>query len=313
VRGRYGFADRELKGQLSFLLQRASGRGVRLSGYREYRDVGDEAEVSLLVNTLAAQEFASDYTDLYDTRGAALVAELGTLASARFQAEVGWEVQEALEVHARPASGAFDPTVPALSLREGRAALRATVPTRLVFGGFELSSRGELRVANWNATQGSETGTLLRGYVSARLERPVGTNRFALHTSAAAVGSRQLLPVQELVFLGGPVSGPGYDFHDFVGRAGVSQHLEWQRPVRFVPISLGRFGKVPSTATLAPFGHLIYTGRDATGRHRDGVYPSVGLGVIALFDVLRADVARGLRDGRWTFSIDFTRAFWGLL
>jgi len=311
--GRWGTADREGKGELSIGVQRASGRGVRLIGYRRYREAGDEAEMSLLMNTLAAQEFASDYTDPYDARGAGLVADLGVFGGTRFQAEAGWEQQEAVEVHARPANGRFEPTIPAMSLRETRLSLRATRPTRLAFAGFELSSQGELRAARWRADGGSEARTLLRGYLSARAEHPLGTSRLALYTSAAAVGSRQILPVQEMVFLGGPVTGPGYGFHDFVGRAGMSQRVEWRRPVRFVPISLGRFGKVPSTATLAPFGHVVYAGRDVTGRRRDGLYPSVGLGVIALFDLLRVDVARGLRGGRWSFSIDFARDFWGLL
>jgi hypothetical protein len=43
------------------------------------------------------------------------------------------------------------------------------------------------------------------------------------------------------------------------------------------------------------------------------VKPAVGLGAIGLFNLLRADVARGLRDGRWMFSVDVTRDFWRIL
>jgi hypothetical protein len=32
-----------------------------------------------------------------------------------------------------------------------------------------------------------------------------------------------------------------------------------------------------------------------------------------VFDVLRFDVARGLRNGRWTFSVDVGRDFWSVL
>jgi hypothetical protein len=35
--------------------------------------------------------------------------------------------------------------------------------------------------------------------------------------------------------------------------------------------------------------------------------------VIGLFDLVRLDVARGLRDGRWLFSLDVTRTFWGVM
>jgi hypothetical protein len=44
-----------------------------------------------------------------------------------------------------------------------------------------------------------------------------------------------------------------------------------------------------------------------------GWYPSVGVGVLMLYDLLRVDVARGLRDGRWTFGLDVSREFWGIL
>jgi len=44
-----------------------------------------------------------------------------------------------------------------------------------------------------------------------------------------------------------------------------------------------------------------------------GVYPSAGVGMLFFYDLLRADVARGLRQGSWRFSIDIDRAFWGIL
>jgi hypothetical protein len=44
-----------------------------------------------------------------------------------------------------------------------------------------------------------------------------------------------------------------------------------------------------------------------------GWHPSVGLAAIGLFDLVRIDVARGLRDGRWIFSMDMAREFWPVL
>jgi len=46
---------------------------------------------------------------------------------------------------------------------------------------------------------------------------------------------------------------------------------------------------------------------------RQGWYPALGVGTLVLFDLLRFDVARGLRDGRWTFSVDAARGFWPIL
>jgi hypothetical protein len=80
-------------------------------------------------------------------------------------------------------------------------------------------------------------------------------------------------------------------------------------------VPLGHFGKAPSTATLAPFAHAVYVTRlsPLSEQQRAGWYPAVGLGSLFFFDLLRVDAARGLRDGRWTFSLDVTRELWGIL
>jgi hypothetical protein len=84
--------------------------------------------------------------------------------------------------------------------------------------------------------------------------------------------------------------------------------------VPFPAIPLGRFGRTAGEATLAPFAHTVYLARPADfGRRAGGWYPAVGVGAITIFELLRLDVARGLRDGRWTFSVDASRALWGVL
>ena len=120
--------------------------------------------------------------------------------------------------------------------------------------------------------------------------------------------------------MGGPTTGPGYRFHQFVGRAGLSQRVEWRVPAPFPSIPLGRFGRAPAQATLAPFAQAIWLSRgdedgvdQASGTGREGFSPSVGIGVLTLFELLRVDVARGLRDGRWTASVDVSRDFWPVL
>jgi hypothetical protein len=45
----------------------------------------------------------------------------------------------------------------------------------------------------------------------------------------------------------------------------------------------------------------------------DGVYPTIGISTVLFYDLLRVDVARGLRDGRWRFGLDVDRSFWGIL
>jgi hypothetical protein len=122
------------------------------------------------------------------------------------------------------------------------------------------------------------------------------------------------VPPQYLVYLGGPVSAPGYEYHRFSGELGVGQRVEWRAGLPFLPLSLGRFGTAPASVTVAPYLHTAYIGQPVAIRGSDsGWYPSVGIGALMLFDVLRFDVARGLRDGRWTFSFDVTRDLWRVL
>jgi hypothetical protein len=42
-------------------------------------------------------------------------------------------------------------------------------------------------------------------------------------------------------------------------------------------------------------------------------HPLVGLGVQPFLDLVRIDVARGIRGGRWRFAIDVSRDFWPIL
>jgi hypothetical protein len=121
-----------------------------------------------------------------------------------------------------------------------------------------------------------------------------------------------VVPPQELVYLGGPVSGPGYRYHELAGEVAGSQHLEWRVPAPFLPVPLGRFGEAPPRVTLAPFAHAVFLSR-VTGERGAGWYPSIGTGALLFFDAIRLDVGRGLRDGKWTFSVDVTPELWRVL
>jgi hypothetical protein len=315
--GRWGTSDHEAKGRLTLGWQRASGAGVRLFAERAYREVGDERETSALRNSIAAQEFGSDYTDPYDVRGAGLSLDFGQRLGVRWRLDGAYETHDPLSVHARPATGSYEPTVPAWSIAATRAALIVSRPTAMSVFGSELQATLEVR---GSALEARETALptrrplIGRASLLARAERPVGAHRLVFHTVTAVVGGAREIPPQELVFLGGPVTGPGYEFHQFASRFGVSQRVEWQSKVPFVGFPIGRFGRAPSTATLAPFAHLVYVTDGATIRApTHGFYPAVGVGLLTIFDVIRLEVARGLRQGRWTFSADVTRDFWGIL
>jgi hypothetical protein len=60
---------------------------------------------------------------------------------------------------------------------------------------------------------------------------------------------------------------------------------------------------------LLPYVHAVAIGQPANGgAASSGVYPSIGLAVEVFFDLIRIESARGLRDGRWTLSVDLSEA-----
>jgi len=244
-------------------------------------------------------------------RGASLSWSLAR-AGWRPSFEFAYEQHDSLQVNAQPANGTFEPTIPASSLDELRLTLEADRRTTLTFGGYELGAHiglGGIHVQRYAVF----AKMYLRPEFTLDLQKPIGSNRLIFHTLAAGILGPEP-PAQHLVYLGGPVTGPGYDFHQFVGRAGLSQRIEYRFLAPFFAIPLGRFGTAPGTITLAPFANLVWIDRSAPFKPaRQGWYPSIGLGALTIFDVLRFDVGRGLRDGRWTFGVDIGRDFWSVL
>jgi hypothetical protein len=317
--GRYGFADHEPKGELTLGWERASGAGVAVRAFRSFRDAGDESETSALRNTIAAQELGSDYTDPYDTRGGALTIDLGRRLFGRWRLSAGYEWQDSLGTHAKPAWGRYEPTIAARKLRGARASLSFDRPARLGPGGLETRFAAELHglhVSPENSNGPTNGSTFGRGWLGVDTERPFGTLRLVARTTlASTMGSD--LPPQEFVYLGGPTTAPGYEFHELVGRFGATQRIEGRFRIPFVALSLGRWGNTGRSATVAAFVHTAYIARvvkpEPSGSRPVGWYPSLGIGLLSLFDLVRFDAAKGLRDGRWTFSVDVIRDFWSIL
>lgn len=342
ARGRHGLQDRDAKWRVEANWQNARGTQLRVYVADDFRDVGDVAERSLLVNSIAAQEFGSDYTDPFrvQTAGGGFGLAIG---QSRWSVDATREVHAGLTVTGVPARGTFAPTVAAAAIRATRYSVRVERPTTLGWFGFESRGGAELRFIQTDGVAQTDcrvepsrpcTETrVVRGAFTLELERPVGATRVVARSIGAAASGSAYLPAQELVFLGGTVSAPGYRYHELLGDRALSQRIELQFPVPFPALRLGRFGRSPARATLAP--HLTgvalrqvpTTTRLATRRlpatpptasellrpRASGFYPSAGISLIAGFDLLRLDVARGLRDGKWIFSFDLSRAFWSVL
>jgi hypothetical protein len=319
--GRYGISDEKGKGRLSLRWRESATESMNaeLFAERAYRDASDVAETSLPRNTIASQEFGSDYTDPFDVR--ALGLGIGWRAlSVRWRIEAAWEQHDPVRVNAPPPfTGSYEPTLQAWSIASDRLSLFAEWARPTTTSGVDARWSAELRLMQYTGRDTVVSGgrqTATRARVQATVSWPLsgGSYRLISSTLVAGIAGPSTLPPQELVLLGGPVTGPGYEFHQFATRFGAAQRLEWHSSVPFPSISLGRFGRSPATATVAPFVNVMYAG-DATSVRdpHQGWFPALGVGGLFLFDLLRVDVARGLRDGRWTFSLDVASELWGVL
>jgi len=330
-RVRYGIDDRAVKWQGRLEWQNGAGLALRAFGLRDFREIGEEPERSRALNSLAAQEFASDYTDPYGVVGGGLAVEHAPVGETAWQLEASVERASSLEVHATPVEGEFLGLLDVPLSRYARVAIRRERPTSLSFLGTEIRTLFEVRGLRSFGDSGSTCSiaelcrpfTTLRGSLVADIERPFGSQRLVLHTIAGAVGGQHdVIPAQELLYFGGPVTGPGYDFHQLAGRAGLSQRLEWRTAVPFFSVPLGRFGKAPATATIAPYAQIVAVGGAPVSLFRDGqpitatipgAYPALGIGLLTFFDLVRFDVSHGFRGGRWLFSVDMNPEFWSIL
>jgi hypothetical protein len=337
VRARYGIDDEQVKGVASVSKIYASGTTLRFFGSRDYRSAGDVDERSSVVNSVAAQEFGSDYTDPFLVRAVGLSAEFSPAGGWHARLTGAYERQSPLSIRAKSVVGTFAATLPVADVRTNRLSLELDRPPLPWMFGTELTVHAETRVRFLDAPAGSPMpygDNTLRGAFTANIERSFGVHRLITATTVAGLATRSTLagrePIEELAFFGGPISGPGYDYHSLAGRAGFSEHLEWRTPVPFPAFSLGRFGRVPTRAGLAPFLHVVGISRvddpftisgqlvnpPSLGLDRPGpgLYPSAGVAYLLPFDLLRFQVARGLaRGGRWTFNVDLSREFWQIL
>ena len=328
-RARYGVDDRALKWQGRVEWQNGAGLAVRGFVHRDFLDVGEEPERSRALNSIAAQEFGSDYTDPFEVMSGGLAIEHAPPGESLWRFEVASEKMHSLAVHASPVEGRFLAPIDVPLSPHARLTLRHERPTSLWLLGTELRTAVEVRgLRSYPSTESCVPPcpvdyTTIRGSFIADVERPFGRQRVVLHTIGGLVAAKDdVIPSTELFYAGGPVSGSGYDFHQLVGRAGVSQRVEWRFPIPFVALPLGRFGKIPASATLAPYGQFMAIGGGPVVFSRGGQplstsvpggYAAGGVGLLTFFDLLRFDVSRGFRNGRWLFAIDVNPEFWSVL
>ena len=308
ARARYGFGDGQLKGHVAIGPVPAFGRTplVQLFAERDYRDLAF-AERAGVTNSLAAALFGSDYTTQVDTRAVGVLWR--RTPTSAFTWRVAYEEDRALTVQASSLTRRFAPTLASWPLKGVRAEMQGN-------GGWIATEPGATRgLWSLQASAGryTDASPVLRAQGLVQITKPLGGDRaLFLQTIAGVTGPS--LPPQALLFAGGPWSAPGYDFQQFSARALWSQRVEFRQPVWAPSIPLGRWGRSPHHVTLAPFVQLLATASGTAERPTTAALrPSAGLGVLFFYDLIRADVGRGMRDGQWRFAIDIDRGFWGIL
>ncbi|MEP7344099.1 MAG: hypothetical protein ABI877_02475 [Gemmatimonadaceae bacterium] len=310
---RFGFADHEPKGTLGLSWERPGGATLRIAAYRDYLDARDFAEASSIVNSFAAQEFGTDYTEPYDARGMAISATRRNAGRLQWRGALEVIRTDSVQVAARPVRGTYAPTIPALRGRLARFSLGLQRSTTPWIAGSEVRATVDLRGERVTPDEGAEV-MLGRLWGSVEIERALGASRLALRTAGGVVWGPESIPAQDLFFAGGPTSAPGYASDRFAAKRFFSQRVEWHVPIPAPAFSLGRWGRAPARATLVPFVHVLGVGQgSAFRRPAEGLYPSVGVGLLPAFDLVRVDLSRSLRDGQWGFSIDIARDFWRIL
>ena len=331
VRARYGFSDHDVKGRITLGRAPALGGPPSIEAFveREYRDV-TTPERSGISNSLHAM-FGSDFTTQVDTRAAGF--QYRHSAFSPFTWRVAAESDASLHVYATPLVRTFAPTLPAWTLQGARVEVRA--------GGSSFSQNNPLTRRLWSfslaagayrgdsvfrnlasldsvgapARDWSTQPVVARFLGEVTFERAFTRERMLVLRTNGGVAFGKDLPPQWLVFAGGPYSAPGYAWSSLAGKAVVSQRVEWRQPFPAPPIPLGKYGRAPGRIVLAPYVQATALG--GAGRrisaNNNGVYPSVGLGALLFFDLLRFDVAHDLRHRRWSFGIDIDRGFWGVM
>jgi hypothetical protein len=306
----YGFSDEQLKVSADVRWRPRAALALKAFGARRYREAGDIAETSGVRNSLGALLFGDDNTDFHDARGGGLAAEIDLGTRTRLALAASYEEQRPVEVHASPIGGTFGPTIPALELNGARFEAVLTRGHGAGPVGGSWAWRVALRTGYVNPTEGADGGY---GRVAGALEwqRAIGSPTLVLGTALGAVAGG-VVPTQDLVRFGGITTGPGYSFHAFAGEYALSQRAELRVPVPFPSITLSRYGRTPPHMTLAPYAHMVCVAERSGGD--DGCYPSLGVGATFLFDLLRFDLAYGLREeGGWRFGVDVGRVLWGVL
>lgn len=252
----------------------------------QLRDVGPLPGTVPVLGSLGAAFGGEDFLDPYFARGMRMTFR-GPIPASGPELTLGWE----RHASARAVLGGDRRAVRPVA--EGiLGSLEARVP-------FPLPGAGEGSVAGTVGRLGDRSFGSVLAQAAWRRDGP--GRAWKLRADAAVGAATLRTPPQELFLLGGQGTLPGYDFRSFVGRRFWMARVEGTHPLRPPWVGIRAFAALGSTHLA---GAPVPAGWGAAAS--DGIRASVGAGLSLGWDVLRLDVARGLRDGRWEvmFSAD---------
>ncbi len=172
------------------------------------------------------------------------------------------------------------------------ASVAAEVPVPLPLGGRGRVAGSVARIETTNFQSIHGSATWARGSES---------EDWGISMSLTGGAVTRDAPAQALYLLGGRGTLPGYRFREFVGSRYGLLRAEGSHRLLHPWVGVRAFAAVGVTD--------LPTGSAPTGwsaSDSGGLRPSVGVGLSFGWDVLRLDMARGLRDGSWEFifSVD---------
>jgi hypothetical protein len=279
---------------------------VRLTAERIVLDVGQEAVISPILNSLLAQEFGQDRGDWVARKSVGVRWDHRSAGGLVVEAGTGLEDGQGLGVRAQPARGSFRPTP---DLGGGRyAVVRAEVRRERSGGpspGVGLSAAGEV---------GAGPATYLRLLATADWASRLGPGEFRAKASAGWTSAG--VPAVRGFVLGGWGSLPGTPYRGYGGRRMASARVEWLLRVPTPAWPLGSFPAVPGVILAGPFLAAGVTGGQLPGAPwaaSGGLQPVAGAALEALFGMVRVEVGLGLRGGLLSGSVDLARVWWAVL
>ncbi len=288
----YAFGRKRPSGSLEISRVPAPWVPVLELYWDQLRDLGPFPGSSPVVSSLGAVFMGHDWLDPWFARGARL-----TLRGPEPQEGPSITLRLERQASARIVLNGRD-FAPIRPIIDGvLAAVDARAPFALPVGGD-----GAVEVTGGRMTKHSFGTVVFRNRWSAGA--PDGGWQATVDVSAGGATART--PVQELFFLGGRGTLPGWDFRRFVGRGFWLARVEGTHPLHQPWVGIRAFAALGATALASA---SLPTGWEDT-HDGDGPRASVGAGLSFGWDVLRLDFAHGVGDGgRWEVMLSVDPRF----